>query len=350
MIVVNCRFLTQKVTGVQRFALELVKRFSKYMNQEMVFVAPRAATGQDVKFLDDIKVRTIGRFRGNLWEQVDLPVFLAKQNSPLLVNLVGIGPIFYKNKIIALYDLAFVHHPEWFSFFFRSAYNVLIPLSIKNSQKIITDSQYVSKDIQQEYGISQDKIHVVYAAASSIFIKKDIPRENIILTVSSIDPRKNLARIIEAFSSIETDYQLVIVGAKNKSFSEIKFEKHILDNSRIKFTGYIGDDELINLYNKAKIFVYASLFEGFGIPPMEAQSCGLPCLISNVTALPEIYGDSAAYCDPYSTESISRELSKLILDSEYQEALRIKGLENVKRYSWDNAAREFINSLKNYEL
>jgi glycosyltransferase involved in cell wall biosynthesis len=344
MIIVNARFLTQKLTGVQRYAYEICKRLPTEINDhELTFVVPKARLINNLGTKH--KVTTIGFNKGNLWEQLDLPLFLRKKGNPLLINFVGIAPVFYKNKIMFLYDLAFKHHPEWFSFKFHKTYNLFIPLSLKNSVLIITDSNYVKSDINKVYGILNEKIEVIYAAASSLFLKKSIQKEKIVLTVSSIDPRKNLDKVVQAFSQLNADYKLFIVGSKNKTFSNVGLPEADRKNNII-FTGYLSDEKLLELYNKAEIFIYASLFEGFGIPPLEAQSCGCPCIVSNVTSLPEVYGDSVEYCDPNSLKSIINAMENLINDVEKRDNLTKKGFDNISKYSWCLSTNELINLLE----
>lgn len=344
MIVINARFLTQKTTGVQRFAIEICNRLPNSIGgKEIIFVVPNSEIISKLK--DNKRIVLTGNLKGQLWEQIDLPLFLKKNNNPLLINFVGISPVIYKNKIMFLYDLAFKHHPEWFSFLFQKTYNLLIPKALKNSKLVVTDSNYVKTDIQESYGIEDGKIKVIYAAPATMFKNMDLEKEKIILTVSSIDPRKNLFRTIEAFNKIESDYKLVIVGAKNKAFSKVVLDESLL-NDKIIFTGYLEDEELLNMYNKAEIFIYASLFEGFGIPPLEAQSCGCACIVSNTTSLPEVYGDSVEYCNPYSIQSIENKLVELIKNRKRIKELQSKGEQNMKKYSWNTSSEIFIKILE----
>ncbi|WP_194768197.1 glycosyltransferase family 4 protein [Tamlana sp. I1] len=335
MIVINARFLTQKMTGVQRYAFEICNRLPKKIgNHELIFVAPNEPVVN--KLENDIDIVFVGKHKGQLWDQLSLPVFLKKNKNPLLLNFVGIAPIFYKNKIMFLYDLAFKHHPEWFSYSFQKLYNTLIPFSLSNSKRIVTDSNYVKQDIIETYKILDRKLHVIYAAPSEKFINKNLKREKFILTVSSIDPRKNLKRVIEAFNKIDSDYKLVIVGKKNKTFSNVGLDEEII-NDNIIFTGYLTDEELIDIYNTAELFIYASLFEGFGIPPLEAQACGCACIISNVTSLPEVYGDSVEYFDPNSVDNIKSKMEEVINNKDTIDKIKNLSALNLKRYNWDDS-------------
>ena len=344
MIVINARFLTQKTTGVQRYAIEICKYLPKIIKGEkIILVAPKGELINRNE-LKGFKIEQFGRFKGNLWEQIDLITFLKNNNNPFLINFSGIGPIMYKYKIMHIYDLSFKYYPETFSYFFQKTYNIFIPISAKNSSKVITISNYVKTDIENNFKIKN--IDVVYAAHSKNFKNLNLKKEKIILTVSSLDPRKNFNRIISAYQQLNTDYKLYFVGAKSKSFSDINLNKN-LNSEKIVFTGYLDDNELLSLYNRASIFIYASLFEGFGMPPLEAQACGCPCLVSNKTSLPEVYLDSVEYCDPESTESIKNKLEFLIKNEERRTYLISKGFENITRFDWNLSAQNLIKIIKN---
>jgi glycosyltransferase involved in cell wall biosynthesis len=343
MIVINARFLTQKTTGVQRYAIEITKCLPKSINgKKIILVAPKGDL-INKKELNNFKIVQFGKFKGHLWEQINLVNFLKKNDNPILINFGGIGPLHYQNKITYIHDLAFKYYPETFSYLFQKAYNIFVPLSAKNSLKVITVSNYVQKDIEDNFKIKN--IEVIYCAQSNHFINLNLKREKIILAVSSLDPRKNFNRIISAYEQLDTDYKLYFVGAKSKSFSEISINNDST-NKNIIFTGYLSDNDLIKLYNRASIFIYASLFEGFGMPPLEAQACGCPCLVSNKTSLPEVYLDSVEYCDPESIDNIKNKLEYLISNKDRRDDLVKKGAKNIARFSWDVSAKKLVSIIE----
>jgi len=343
MIVINARFLTQKTTGVQRYAIEISNRLPPYIkDMKIIYVAPKGTLINKAK-LNGVEIEQFGHFKGHLWEQIDLVNFLRKKNNPILINFGGIGPVYYKNKITYIHDLAFKYFPDSFSYIFQKAYNIFVPISSKNSLKVLTVSNHVKKDIENNFKIKN--IEVVHAGQNEKFRNLNLNRDKIILAVSSIDPRKNFKRVINAYSQLNTDYKLVFVGSKSKSFSDIKLDNN-LENKNIIFTGYIDDEKLINLYNRATIFIYASLFEGFGMPPLEAQACGCPCLVSDRTSLPEIFEDSVEYCNPESISNIRNKLSLLIEDQEKRSQLVTKGYENIKRFSWDLSTSKILSIIE----
>jgi len=339
MIVINTKFLSQKLTGVHRYAIELCQHLPvKVGDHEIVLAGPKDAVM--IEELSHFRFEQFGRSKGNLWEQLDLPLFLRKNGCPLLINFSGISPVSYSNKILYIHDLAYLHHPEWFSKRFGMAYNFLLPRNARKAKKVFTVSEYSRQDIIKNYNLDPEKVEVVYAAASDRFVDLNLEKEGFILMVSSLDPRKNMKRAIEAFLKVDTNYKLVIIGDKMKSFSNPDLEK-FANEERIVFTGYISDDELIDYYNRAKIFLYPSLFEGFGIPPMEAQKCGCPAIVADVTCLPEVYGDSVLYCNPFDTDSIKSSIELLISNEELRRELIEKGVRSTKRFSWKGSAERF---------
>jgi len=253
IIVINSRFLTQKTTGVQRFATELSKELKK-MDLSIIFVAPNNIICKELA--DYFNVQRFGRFSSHLWEQIELPIYLRKLNNPLLLNFSGLGPIFYKNKIMTIHDLSFLSHPEWFSRRYFFFYKIMTRISIKYSKYILTVSEFSKNEIMTTFCVSKDKIKKIYNAISwNIKNHKTNYKSKYILTVSSLDPRKNLDNLINAFNIINLEnYKLVIVGERNKIFRNTNLIFFPLKN--VVFTGFVSDEELKKLYNNATLFIH----------------------------------------------------------------------------------------------
>ncbi len=347
MICINARFLTQRITGTQRYAIEISTHINKYLlSNEIFFLSPKNVLHS--RLAAKLQVRTLGKFSGHLWEQMELPIFLKKKDNPLLVNLLNTGPLFYKNQVITLHDLAFLRYPHWFSRKFYYFYRFLIPKLSKTARKIITVSEFSKKEIVSLLGIPSNKIEVVYNAVSNKF-KYDPHQEkdDIILSVSSIDPRKNFIRLILAFKRLNLpQYKLLIVGSENKIFSNSEIRNLIKEVPNVEFTGYVSDNELLKLYQKAKLFVYPSLYEGFGLPPLEAMACGTPVIVSSTASLPEVCGDAAYYVNPYDEKDIARGLETVLKDEKLQKELTQKGLERVRMFSWEKSAAKLLGIIK----
>lgn len=336
-IVVNARFLTQPVTGVQRFAIELSKELKKLFKEKIEFWAPHnCILEKEAKELDVLR---IGTFPGHLWEQIDLPRFLKKHGSPLLVCLCNSAPLLYSNKISTIHDVAFLTYPQTYSKSFLYYYRLMIPAVLRTSKRIVTVSEFSKKEIMNNYVIPDDKIVVIYNAVDSSFrniVDVSLNKIQYFLAVSSMNYRKNFIAVLKGFQELnKEDVMLYVVGdLKNNSFAGVDVE-HYKSDSRIKFLGRVSDEELIRLYSNAVGFIYPSLYEGFGIPPIEAQKCGCPVLSSDIPVLKEVLQDSAYYCNPYDINDISEKMQLLCRDNH---AVVQAGYENVNRFSWQKSA------------
>jgi glycosyltransferase involved in cell wall biosynthesis len=349
-IYINARFLTQEITGVQRFAIELCKELL-LLNPNIKFIAPKHILHEDL--IEKFDVITCGKFNSHLWEQIELPRFLAKKNNPLLINLCNTAPIRYKNQIVTVHDVAFLVNPSWFSRKFSTVYKFLIPRIVKNSKKIITVSEFSKNEIQRFLKVSASKIDIVHNGISHIQLPKTPEiKENkygkYLLTVSSNNPRKNFRRLILAFNQLQLlDVKLLIVGSKNKILASEDFQSIIQDNPAILFSGYVSDQELIHLYKNAHLFIYPSLYEGFGIPPLEAMNCGCPTIVSRVSSLPEVCGEASYYIEnPQSVQNIAESIKHLLNKPEIMQSLTLKGYERVKKFSWKLSSKKMIELIK----
>ncbi len=232
---------------------------------------------------------------------------------------------------------------------------VLVPFSVRRAARVIAVSAFTRQDLVARYGIAEDKISVVHEAAGPAFhVLDDAPRQRLpegvsepfVLAVGNLEPRKNLARLIEAFGAVAFEpgitAKLVLVGkAKGQAgaLARLVEQQHGL-RERVVFTGFVDEAQLVLLYNRAALFIYPSLYEGFGLPPLEAMACGCPVVASNVTAMPEVLGDAALLVDPTSTHALSEAMLQVLRRDELARDLRARGLRQVARYSWAKAAEQ----------
>jgi glycosyltransferase involved in cell wall biosynthesis len=349
-IIINAKFLTQPTTGVQRFAGEISRYIKKY-HPDIVFVAPHNIIHH--KLATELGAQAIGKFTGVLWEQYELPKFLKTLHNPLLLNLANVAPLFYQNQVITIHDLGFYTHPEWYSFKFKAFYNFLIPKIIRNSKQIITVSEFSKKEITKHFAVRQDKVEVVYnAVSSSFFSTPSLPtrdQKDYLLAVSSLDPRKNFRHLIKAFNAISGNaVELYIVGSESKTFADPEIKSLIVQNPRIKLLGYVTDEQLVQLYQHAKLFIYPSLYEGFGIPPLEAMACGCPTIVSDLDVMKEIFADACHFIDPHDLADLTNSINYILDNKTYRDQLRAKGFETVKRYSWESSAKNVMKVLNNH--
>ncbi len=226
----------------------------------------------------------------------------------------------------------------------------------KRAERFIAISEFTKSEMMDILGIPSEKIDVIPCAASEKLAKvtdedtlaKVRKHYNLnkpyILFIGSLNPRKNLERLIQAFDKMknETDlpHELVIAGGLGWKFDESEVFKDVKAKDAIHSIGYVSDEYKAALYSAAELFAFPTLYEGFGIPVIEAQQCGTAVLTSNVSSLPEVGGDAAEYVNPYDVDDISAEMTKLLKDNEYREALVEKGYLNAKQFSWERSAVE----------
>lgn len=349
MIVINARFLTQSITGVQRFAIELSIKLKEYYQDNIQFVSPSNIIHTDIA--KQLAVKIIGKKSGHLWEQIELPIFLRKNRNPLLINLCNMAPIFYKNKISTLHDITFIKYPNSYSFKFRCFYRILIPLILRSSIKIYTVSEFSKNEIANYYKIDKQKINVIYNAVNKSFkkiIDNSLKKKKYILAVSSVKENKNFTLILQAFTKIQkldNDIFLYIIGdLNNKNFKSLNLEIY-KKNNHINFLGRISDDMLIKYYSNASLFVFPSLYEGFGIPVLEAQACGCPVVCSNTSSLPEIVNKSASMANPLNLDDFIEKITDILNSPEVAKIYIKKGFNNVNRFSWEASAKKIIETL-----
>jgi glycosyltransferase involved in cell wall biosynthesis len=339
--------LTQKLTGVQRYAIEVCRQIKK-QSPNVVFIAPKNIIHTEIA--EELEAKTVGSLTGHLWEQIELPIYLKRQGNPLLINLANTAPLYYKNKLSTIHDIAFERYAKSFSWKFRFAYQKMIPQLLKTSLHIITVSEFSKKEISEFYSIPTENISVIYNAVSEDFQPTNTNfEERFILAVSSLNYQKNFHSLIKAFNQLNLpDIKLYLIGDINKNFADHSLVKEIESNKNITFLGRVSDKELIEYYSGALGFVYPSFYEGFGIPPLEAQACGCPCVISNVASLPEVGDSSVLYCDPYNIHDIAEKINLIALDEDLRNRLTLKGYPNLQRFSWQSSASKLISTAEKY--
>jgi glycosyltransferase involved in cell wall biosynthesis len=350
MIVINARFLTQKIQGVHRYAIEISKELKK-LAPSIKFITP-----QNVKhhaLAEELGAERYGTLTGHFWEQIELLRYLREKRNPLLLNFSGLSPVFYRNKITTIFDIAFIRHPEWFSKKYYYFYKTLLPWSIKYSLAIITISNYSKNEINEFLHLPMDRMHVAYCSVPEIFRNEtNITKSGkpYVLSVSSIDPRKNFKNLILAFNRLEReDLDLIIIGSELSVFKKQDLKNVIHSNKHIYFTGYLSDDELAQKYKNAMLFVYPSLYEGFGIPPLEAMAFGCPTIVSNTTSLPEVCGDAAYYVDPNNVNNIAKGMKTVLENNSLRRNLINMGYDRVKLFSWKKSAMKIMEVVNQYE-
>lgn len=355
-IYINARFLTQTITGVQRYALELVKEMDEMIdrgeidstNYEFCLLSPsNVVTQPDFKHIHH---KEVGKLKGHLWEQLELP-FHAKNG--LLVNLCNTGPAFKKNQIVTIHDAAVFNYPKAFSFAFRAWYKFLMIRLGKTSKKIITVSHFSKGELMQHCKIAEHKLAVTHLGIDHIHRKQAAAgtkekygiQSPYILAVSTMNPYKNFNLIFEVLPEIEAhNLNVVIVGSQN---SKVFGEQAWTESDAVNWVGYVTDEELKALYEEAAGFIFPSLYEGFGLPPLEAMASGCPAIVSSRASIPEVCGDAVLYFDPNSPKEAASRLIEITSDPELSEQLSYKGKNHSGLFSWNKCANDTMNIIMN---
>ena len=342
-IYINGRFLTQKLTGVNRFAYELCLALAA-KGVDFQIIAPKNIN--ESYDISKFKMCFLGHGNSHFWEQITLAFYFLFKKNYILINFSGLGSIFLKRQFITIRDLSFLKNPKWFSKKYYCFYKILTPIVAKKALQILTVSNFSKKEIQKYLGINEDKISVIYNAVSEKFNNKTplSEKKEYILAVSSIEPRKNFERLLAAAKLLDNDVKLLVVGAKNKVFGNVNLEQ----NSRVEFLGYVSDEELKKYYSNALLFVYPSIYEGFGLPPLEAMASGCPVVLSDIEVFHEVFSDSAIYFNPYDINDIAQKINEVLKSKETQEKLIFKGYDLVKKYSYENSADLILAQIYNH--
>lgn len=293
------------------------------------------------------------------WTFVGLPIAISKDMPPadVVFSPTHYVPRFISNPlVVSIMDLSYLVYPELFRSKDLHQLTSWTAYSVHHAAKILTISEFTKNAIIHTYRVPSGDIVVTYpgftafAAMDSNIQKKYQLSEVYILSVGTLQPRKNFVRLIEAFTLLtKTDVQLVIVGKKGWLYEEIlAAPKRFGVEDRVKFLDFVPDRDLPLLYKHALCFVLPSLYEGFGLPVLEAMAYGTPVVVSNVSSLPEIAGKAGIYVDPNDTESIAKGIETAVTEREKKSGKEriTEGLEQVKKFTWENAAEQTLEVLE----
>lgn len=351
--------LSNGMAGVEYYTYNLIKGIINidFTNQYFIYSAQKLY--EDFPASPNLRKRESSFSHRLLWHQFHLP-FLASKDKVDLVHTSFLCPLFSPiPSIITIHDMTVFIFPHKHEARNRLIQRFLLPLVVRKAKKIIAVSQSTKQDIVRFFKIPEDKIRVIYEGIDPGFFlirdyglidqvkKKHGILGEYILYVGTLEPRKNIVRLIKAFGALkkmgQIKHKLVIVGKKGWLFEDIFETINSLNlKEEVIFTGYVPRNELNILYNAADLFVYPSLYEGFGFPPVEAMACGTPVVTSNNSSLPEVVGDAAIKVNPYKEREISEAIYEIISNKKKKEELIKRGLERVKHFSWNRAAEETL--------
>lgn len=333
--IINGLFMTQQVVGAQRYAYELCLALDDLLeNKKMVMLVPSSYNVKNAPF-KNIKIISYGKHKGILWEQTDLRRY-ARKNDVSCINFCNVTPLLIKPGITAVHDLMFKQFPEWYTTVrnklsciwhtFQAGY------ALKNERWILCTSNFTKQVLEEAYPCAIGKVVVIPVAWQHVKRFKDNPlwqkkypylvKNNFFFSMATRAKNKNGKWIFEAARN-NPNQTFVIAG---KSYEQEAYDKP--DN--LYLLGYISDEDACSLMKNCRAFICPSLYEGFGVPPLEALALGAKIIVSNTSALPEVYEKSAYYIDPYNSNiDIEALLQNEVASPEYI----------LSKYSWEKSAR-----------
>ncbi|MGY8954152.1 MAG: glycosyltransferase family 4 protein [Flavobacteriales bacterium] len=368
-IAVNTRLLLKnKLEGIGWFSYETLSRITKnHPNDEFIFIFDRP-WHNDFIFSDNITPVQIGPpsrhpFLWYAWFQISIPKILNQHKPDVFLSPDGyLSTNTNVPSLPVIHDINFEHYPKDLPFWYSKYYRHYFPKFAKKSTRIATVSQFSKNDIAKKYKVDPNKIDVVYNGVSDRFkpldkkeineTQKDLANGNpYFVFVGAIHPRKNIAKILEAFEDFKStgnyNHKLLLVGKKKwwtsemeETFQTMKYKGDVI------FKDNMNAQQVAQAIGAADALLYVSTFEGFGIPILEAMNCGVPVITSDVSSMPEVAGNAALLCSPFKSDSISEQMKRLVHEPNLSNSLIEKGLLRAKGFSWDKTSELLWKSLE----
>lgn len=348
-----------EVGGTETYARELILELARlrphdefivFCGEEAAAVLPDPRWPKNVR-VHGINVRCRNKPRRVATEMLRLPRIARREGIELLHSLGVTSPLFGRfARVVSIHDLIFHHFPETFPGPARKGLEFLVPRGARRADRVITISHASARDLVETYGISRTKIDVTPLAGlpvgkqatsvADLRLRLALGNGPYLLCVASTIAHKNIARLLEAFNAATDEAMLVIAGHPGLQQTELEDRIAELElGERVKFTGWIGPEDLEGLYSGALGFVYPTLIEGFGMPVLEAMQRGVPVACSDLSSLPEVAGDAALTFDPLDVEAIAHALRELLENTALREKLKTDGIVRAAQFSWSTTAQ-----------
>jgi glycosyltransferase involved in cell wall biosynthesis len=360
-IALDIRQLCLPPSGDRTHLLGLLREFSTLAGDDQFLLClnePCPEALADLPASDRYHLHSLRSRPGWLWTPVAWPRLLRRERAQVAHGVYLVPPFSPCPTVVTIHDVSFLAHPEWFPRQALRIMRVLIPLSARRATRLVTATEHAASEIVRLIGVPRSKISVIPYGVDERFVPvdRDEARQRILqayglsgpylIAVGLLQPRKNLARLLEAFALVAPDHpdlKLAVVGATgwgNEPFHERLRELRLQD--RVVLCGSVPAEDLPALYSAAEMLVYPSLYEGFGLPPLEAMRCGTPVVASNTTSIPEVVGDAAVLADPLEPESIAAGIKSILDDSGIAAELSRRGLQRAREFTWRRSAEAYL--------
>ena len=365
-VVLNLLYLLPGVVGgTETYAKSLIRAFSRQDddNEYSVFLN-RESAELDVTPAENFTrvvcpINAMNRAARYSWEQGAMPLQLRRVKPDLVHSLGYVIPLAAKGpQVVTVHDVNYLGHKGWRTGIGRTAFRFFAERTVKRADRIIAVSRFSRDEIVRHMRVKADKVTVVHSAGREVFPRKtngaatsEVVRSitrPYIMAFSALSAHKNIPRLIKAFAQIASivPHDLVLVGHMPVK-SAVRAEMEAAGgHDRIHFTGDLPEPEVASLLQNASLFAFPSLYEGFGLPLLDAQNAGVPVVASSAGALPEIAGESALMFDPHSEDEMAKSMQRALLDPDLRSRLVDKGRENARSFSWDRTARETLDVYK----
>jgi glycosyltransferase involved in cell wall biosynthesis len=354
-VAIDAHMVGTHETGNETYVVQLTSALARLGGYDYKLYTPRPqAIPSQIAASECVSIHSFGNIPAFVRIPWLYPRMAAEDGVGLLHMTYMAPPRLRCPLVLSIHDVSYKVYPQFFSPRVRLLLAMLVGPGIRRAARIVTISESSKRDIIRFYGVRPEKIVVTPLAAGSQYmpqpadeVARVLRSHNLsgryVLAVGDKQPRKNLSRLVRAFSTIALempDVMLVIVGQSGWQGSEVgQTVKSLGLNTRVRFTGFVPDSDLPALYSGADVFCYPSLYEGFGLPPLEAMACGAPTVTSNTSSLPEVVGDAALTVDPLSVGEMVGALRNLLADSTKRQEYGRRALHQAALFSWDRTAR-----------
>lgn len=353
-IIIDTRMIMEKMHGIARYTFEIVNHLIDNKKTKLYLIVNELNRKSFISKSNNIKYITAKSNFLSIKEQFELPLILNKYKGKALYHSPSFScsPFINCDTIMTIHDLNHLIFPQYYKKYHKYYYEYIVKPSALKAKKILTGSNFSKNEIVNWLKCREDKVKVIYHGIDKRFMvieevdtlmrvksKYKLP-ERFLLYVGNTKPHKNVDTLLRALVMVKKDIKLVINGDINEHLGQIIDQLGIVD--KVQFIGYVDDDDLPSLYNLADMFIFPSLYEGFGLPPLEAMACGCPVVVSNAASLPEVVEDAGILFNPSNASELSDAVNSIMLSRDLRHNLTQRGLNQARKFTWDKSVEQTL--------